>query len=399
MNRSCVAVIILVVAAAKIAIGADEKPIGPVEARKQVGQEVTIRMEVKAAKDRLEKRGEIYLDAEADFKDEKNFAVVITKQGTESLKKVGVTNPADHFKGKTIRARGTVKVVDGVPRIEVDDSKQIQIAEGNGQEKPPTAAEQYKALLKEHDRASSSGRPLTDAERLKFVGRAYKHRNALAQKFLELAEKHPNDPIALDALIQAVWQVNTTWPVELVGEDTARAKAFEIIQRDHIRSDKLGPLCQRVSYGFCKEYETFLRAVLANNPHKNIRATACLSLGHFLNNRLQRLELCQEQPELAKEFAGLFGKEYLAELQRHDRKTAIGEIEAIFDQATEKYGDVKFLGGETVAERAKAELFGIRNLSVGKHAPDIEGEDQDGKRFKLSDYRGKVVLLDFWSFV
>ena len=35
----------------------------------------------------------------------------------------------------------------------------------------------------------------------------------------------------------------------------------------------------------------------------------------------------------------------------------------------------------------------------GRQAPDIEGEDQDGKRFKLSDYRGKVVLLDFWSFV
>ena len=56
-------------------------------------------------------------------------------------------------------------------------------------------------------------------------------------------------------------------------------------------------------------------------------------------------------------------------------------------------------GGDSVAERAKAELFTIRSLSVGKLAPDIEGEDQDGKRFKLSDYRGKVVLLDFWSYV
>jgi peroxiredoxin len=39
----------------------------------------------------------------------------------------------------------------------------------------------------------------------------------------------------------------------------------------------------------------------------------------------------------------------------------------------------------------------MRFLLPGKMAPDIEGEDIDGKRFKLSDYRGKVVLLDFWG--
>ena len=32
-----------------------------------------------------------------------------------------------------------------------------------------------------------------------------------------------------------------------------------------------------------------------------------------------------------------------------------------------------------------------------REAQEIEGQDQDGKRFKLSDYRGKVVLLYFWS--
>jgi hypothetical protein len=276
----------------------------------------------------------------------------------------------------------------------------VLAAEGNHQANPPTPAEQFKALRKEYDRASSSGAPLTDAERLKFVGRVYKHRNALAQKFLELAEKHPTDPVALDALMQAVWQVNTNpWPVELVGEDTARAKAFKLIHRDHIRSDRLGPLCQRVSYGFASEHEMFLRAVLAKNPHRTVQATASLSLGHFLNNRLLRVDLCRQRTTLAKEFAGLFGKAYLAELLRQDRDRAVKEIEAIFEQAAEKYGEVKLPGGDTVAQRARAELFEIRNLRVGKEAPDIEGEDQDGKRFKLSDYRGKVVLLDFWSFV
>jgi hypothetical protein len=33
----------------------------------------------------------------------------------------------------------------------------------------------------------------------------------------------------------------------------------------------------------------------------------------------------------------------------------------------------------------------------GMTAKEIEGEDIDGQRFKLSDYRGKVVLLDFWG--
>jgi hypothetical protein len=278
--------------------------------------------------------------------------------------------------------------------------RSVGAGEGIAQGKPGTPAEQYQLLRKEYDRASSSGVILTDAERLKFVGQAYKHRYALAVKFLGLAEKYPKDPIALDALMQAVWQVNgTPWPVELVGEDTARAKAFDLIQRDHIRSDKLGPLCQRVSYGFCKEYETFLNSVLAKNPHRNVQAMACLSLAQFLNNRLQRVDLCLEQPELAKEFAGLYGKAYLAELQQQDRDKAVKEIESLLEQAAQKYGDEKLPGGDTVAERAKTQVFEIRDLGIGKNAPDIEGEDQDGKRFKLSDYRGRVVLLNFWSYV
>jgi len=37
------------------------------------------------------------------------------------------------------------------------------------------------------------------------------------------------------------------------------------------------------------------------------------------------------------------------------------------------------------------------HLGVGNRAPEIEGEDLDGVAFKLSDYKGKVVFLDFWG--
>ena len=37
------------------------------------------------------------------------------------------------------------------------------------------------------------------------------------------------------------------------------------------------------------------------------------------------------------------------------------------------------------------------SVTVGEIAPDIVGKDLDGVQFKLSDYRGKVVMLDFWG--
>jgi len=108
-------------------IAGEAKPLSPLEARKKVGEKITVEIKVQDAKDRLENRGEIYLDSETDFRDEKNFAVVITKKGAAKLKEAGIDDPAAHFKDKTIRATGEVKLVGDIPRIEVNDAKQIRI--------------------------------------------------------------------------------------------------------------------------------------------------------------------------------------------------------------------------------------------------------------------------------
>jgi hypothetical protein len=104
-----------------------EEPLSPAQARKRVGEGITVEMTVRAAKDRLEKRGEIYLDAEEDFRDKKNFAVVITKTGAAKLKDAGINDPAGYYKDKKIRATGVVNEVDMIPRIEIDEAKQIRI--------------------------------------------------------------------------------------------------------------------------------------------------------------------------------------------------------------------------------------------------------------------------------
>ena len=59
--------------------------------------------------------------------------------------------------------------------------------------------------------------------------------------------------------------------------------------------------------------------------------------------------------------------------------------------------------GDDVSKQAKGKDPAVikphlpEALAIGKAAPDITGEDIDGKEFKLSDYRGKVVVIDFWG--
>jgi hypothetical protein len=39
----------------------------------------------------------------------------------------------------------------------------------------------------------------------------------------------------------------------------------------------------------------------------------------------------------------------------------------------------------------------LDGLAAGSPAPEIMGEDMQGVPFKLSDYRGQIVILDFWG--
>jgi hypothetical protein len=260
-----------------------------------------------------------------------------------------------------------------------------------------TPTEQYQALLKEFQGAAAAYYPATnDAERQAIVGRVDKG----TVRLMDLLEQNPKEPFALAALMQVITQeywlnAHTLHPGW--GKESPQARAIALLLRDHLDSNKLGDTCKRVTFGFRQECETFLRTVLEKSPHREVRGAACLRLAQFLASRVEKLELMTEQPELARRYEGWFGKEYLAALRQRDRSQVMKEAERFYEQASEKYGDVKLPYNETVGEVATTDLFEIRHLAVGKVAPDLEGADQEDRPFKLSDYRGRVVLLYFWS--
>ena len=281
----------------------------------------------------------------------------------------------------------------------------LSIAVKAGQADAGTPKQQYSAILKEYHPASGGLRKArSDLERKAAVERLA----AFSSKFVELAAKHPKDPIALTALRQAVQAVGSTDSAAQITWETNRSdypsgvtdgsagRTVALVLRDHVRSDKLGPVINRMRYGYRLEYEKCLRTVLEKNPHRDVQALACLSLAQFLNDRLRMLQLAEDRPELTECYNIVFGKDYLPKLQRLGQAELAARLETLFERAADEFGDVKCRTG-TVGETAKSELYDIRHLGIGKVAPDIEGKDQDGRQFKLSDYRGKVVLLYFWS--
>ena len=67
--------------------------------------------------------------SESDFKSEKNFTLFINSASAAKFRKGGIADPAERFKGKKVRATGTVKLYKDRPEIVLDDPKQIEVVE------------------------------------------------------------------------------------------------------------------------------------------------------------------------------------------------------------------------------------------------------------------------------
>jgi hypothetical protein len=181
-------------------------------------------------------------------------------------------------------------------------------------------------------------------------------RKAFAERAMKLADQFAGE----ESVPFLIWAANN-------GGDKEIAKtAVDRLMKDHVKSKKLVDLA---------ENGQMIGAVLGREASDQV---------------LDRL-VAENGDPMVRAWAM-----YWQATQLTRGKNVSDENKAKADELLAQAG--KLAAGTSLAERIAAPAFEKEHLQIGMTVPDVVGEDVDGVKFKLSDYRGKVVVVDFWGF-
>ncbi len=198
------------------------------------------------------------------------------------------------------------------------------------------------------------------------------------EEYEALAEKRPGDAF-LDELEAVGTEAKGTATAAQAWIQYARiasgmrstnqvAKAVKVLVEDHITSPLLADVPEMVGNAFKPaKSEELLRRMLDKSPEKSVQASAMLTLGKQLMS------------------------------EKNAKPERVAEGRALLEKVQKNYAGITSSRDEEYAAVAAGQLFELDNLQVGKTPPDFEVTDENGVKFKLSDYRGKVVVIDFWG--
>jgi hypothetical protein len=263
---------------------------------------------------------------------------------------------------------------------------------------PPkeTPETQYRTLVREYQSASqASARAAPASGRKPDVA-------AFAVRFLELAREHPGDRASFDAL---------SWVLSHAPHGPEADQAYALLGANYLADEHIIPILQRLSTSKSPVGEALLRSALEMSPEPEVQAHACYSLARMLGSREPhpatarrrsgKAQNVQEKPQarpaddrLRQEIELLYGR-LATEFHnvRFSRKQTFGDLAR---PALERLGTAKGRSGRSAAFAGAATGEGV-GLEVGMAAPEIAGLDTQGRPMRLSDFRGRVVVLDFWG--
>ncbi len=187
-----------------------------------------------------------------------------------------------------------------------------------------------------------------------------------------IAEKLDGKP---EAVVSLSWLVRENFGFPGMSSDNNDSKwALATLAENHAASanvlsemDMLPMIAMSVGEG---PLISFLETVAKENPDRQIQAKAQLGIATIL----------YEESPMMRMMGG--GQDRTAQKKRAETMLRVL---------------VKDFAGSEMAEKANELLYAIDHLQVGMTAPKTMGVDVDGKEIKLSDYRGKVVLMVYWA--
>ncbi len=217
-------------------------------------------------------------------------------------------------------------------------------------------ADSYDARTKEFIKATR------DKSFMKGYREAAKEGRDAVNKYLK-SKGQPDREQYLAEMEQIVAQ-SMAW-VAANGPAGKRESALDFLFENHADSEAMELVVGISGFGVPpSKAKARFRSLIKGNPSETVKALATMSLADMLAG--------EGKPDTLK------------------------EVEALYETVVKKYASVE-RRGVPIGKSAKDALFAIQYLSIGKEAPEIAAEDLDGVEFKLTDYRGKIVLLDFWG--
>lgn len=204
-----------------------------------------------------------------------------------------------------------------------------------------------------------------------------------SEKFIGLAEKYPDTKTAVNSLLFAFGQ----------SKGQLKNQAMTMLLEKYpgkVRLDKIAASFKQEVPS--REIENWYLLMIKGATKDSIKASVVYDYSKYVGQIPTFKRTIEINPSVQKKLPKAQLEYIYADRTEEQSNQLAGFLQSVIDDQ----GELK-RGRSTYGELAKRELYDLRYLQVGMEAPDIEGNDLDGIKFRLSDYRGKVVMLDFWG--
>lgn len=316
---------------------------------------------------------------------------ISTRWGVSGWPTIYVLDAEGVIRFKNVRGEAMDKAVDEL----LAEMKAKQESGGDEPEPEADPAEELDAILAEYEAKTEALWDAIDAAGEDKVAQRAAYELApnpadYAPRVLEIGRAHPDTEAGFRAL---AWYMENGR-----GSDTGvTAEVLTAFATHHLEREELVDVVAGLGYNPSPESEDFARKLLSKSPHRKVRGRAAFALAQIASTHTDLADaIARDDEEFVSRYARYYGDGMIERVRERGLEAVQAERDRMYELVVADYADVKSLRG-TLGEAAERNLFEIRHLQIGMVAPDIDGTDLDEVAFKLSDYRGKVVVLDFWG--